>query len=604
MNINRITGLASGLDTQQMIQDLMKAHRKPLDKLKQQRQLLEWKREDFRSINSSLLSFRQNAVFPMRLSSTFLARSALSSNTSVVTATANTAAANATYSVSVTSLATTAYKTSTVPVSAASGNKVDPGQSLWSQRAKFGDTNFNWKMEAVSGETIAGTDSASYQLANTWVTSGSAAVKVVLAGGGEQAYTVYYSEADYNTGLEVHKVWLNTETGALQFNQVIATGDTIEANYEYNTRTFDFDVTTYKQDGTAVNKTIEVSAVTDTLHAVLNRISADTDLGLTAFYEGSADKVSLSTTRTGNNNALGDEIKLGTTGFLAQVLRLGDAVEVGGTNAVLNINGLDIVRATNEFTVNDVNFTLKGSGTATVTVRGDTESVFQSIKAFIDGYNSLLDQFNGKLQEKRFQDYLPLLEDDPARENLTEKQIDQWQEKARSGLLRGDSILDSIVTRLRNDVFSSVSGLDPSLNHLTHIGIKIGSREEHGRLVIDEGKLRAAIEQDPEGVARIFNKNGSTSAEEGIGRRLYNYLDSAIKRVTAHSGSSATSSLYDQSWLGRQIDALGTQVSRTEQRLEKLENRYWKQFSALEQAIARTNSQSMWLMQQMGSGQT
>ncbi|MHB8184112.1 MAG: flagellar filament capping protein FliD, partial [Candidatus Desulforudaceae bacterium] len=183
---------------------------------------------------------------------------------------------------------------------------------------------------------------------------------------------------------------------------------------------------------------------------------------------------------------------------------MGNAVEVGGTNAVLNINGLDIVRATNEFTVNDVNFTPKGSGTATVTVRGDTESVFQSIKAFIDGYNSLLDQFNGKLQEKRFQDYLPLLEDDPARENLTEKQIDQWQEKARSGLLRGDSILDSIVTRLRNDVFSSVSGLDPSLNHLTQIGIKIGSREERGKLVIDEAKLRAAIEQDPEGVARIF----------------------------------------------------------------------------------------------------
>jgi flagellar hook-associated protein 2 len=36
--------------------------------------------------------------------------------------------------------------------------------------------------------------------------------------------------------------------------------------------------------------------------------------------------------------------------------------------------------------------------------------------------------------------------------------------------------------------------------------------------------------------------------------------------------------------------------------LEVKENYYWKQFTAMEQAIQKSNSQSGWLTQQMGGG--
>lgn len=515
MSINRISGLATGLDTQQMIRDLMKTHRKPVDRLRQERQVLEWRREDYRGINSALLAFRNNTVFPMQLDSTFLAKTAASSNPAAVTATATPAAANADYTVTVTSLATTAHKTSAGAVSASSADKVNPEATLWSQRAKFFDTNFRWNPDG---------------------------------------------------------------------------------------HTFDFSLTTFNHDGTSNNKTFTVDAHTETLNGVLARISADRALGLTAFYEHSSDRVSISTTRTGDNNAAGHEIGVGTTGFLAEVLRLGTAAEQGGTNAMVTLNGLDVTRPTNNFTLNNVHFSLKATGTAALSVRGDTTSVLEQIKGFINAYNSVLDSLNGKLREERFRDYLPILDNDPAREHMTEKQIDQWEQKARSGLLRHDSILSGIVSRLRTDVFTPVAGLSASLNQLTRIGITPGSFADQGKLVIDEARLRQAIDQDPEGVARIFNQSGATNEERGIGHRLYGYLDASVKQLTIRAGSSTQASSYDPSWLGRQIGMLGEQVQRSEERLQKLEDRYWKQFTALEQAISRMNAQSAWLAQQFGGG--
>ncbi|MBE0467414.1 MAG: flagellar filament capping protein FliD [Candidatus Desulforudis sp.] len=527
MSLTRIGGLATGIDTYQMIQDLMKAHRKPVDKLLQQRQVLQWRQEDYRGINAALLNFRNAVVSPLRFNGTFQAKTVESSNTAVVTATAPSTAATAIYDVTVHELATTAYRTSRQSITRDGAEKIDPDATLWSQYEleKFDDS---WTIDP-------------------------------------------------------------------------------------ETKTFEFSLTTYNQDGTTNNNTFVVDATQKSLNEVLADINNAGELKLTVFYDATADMVSISTKHTGDNNAGGYEIGLDLDGegqeigFLAQALQLGNVageaeIEQGGTNAQATVNGMTIERAGNIFTLNDVNFSLKAAGSSTVTVRGDTDAVFQQIKNFIDEYNKLLDLINGKLQEERFRDYLPLLDDDPARDNMTERQIDQWEQKARSGLLRHDTILSGIVNRMRADVFSPVAGLDESLNHLMHIGITVGSFADQGKLIIDEAKLRNAIEQDPADVAKLFNQSGATTEEQGIGHRLYGYLDTAVKRVTAQAGSSTYTSSYDPSWLGRQISGLDERVHRAEARLERLEDRYWKQFTALERAINQMNTQSMWLMQQFGGG--
>ncbi|MBC7345715.1 MAG: hypothetical protein H5U03_09915, partial [Clostridia bacterium] len=48
--VNRVAGLVSGLETQKIVEDLMKIARIPLDRIVQERKILEWRQEDYRAI--------------------------------------------------------------------------------------------------------------------------------------------------------------------------------------------------------------------------------------------------------------------------------------------------------------------------------------------------------------------------------------------------------------------------------------------------------------------------------------------------------------------------------------------------------------------------
>ncbi|WP_217562099.1 flagellar filament capping protein FliD [Paenibacillus sp. GbtcB18] len=100
-------GMASGLDTDKMIKDLMKVERMPLDKLKQQKQLISWKRDEYRDMNSSLTSIR-SIIDKMRFSSGYNKQAASSSNTGVVAATTTSTAVSGSYTIEVDKLASSA----------------------------------------------------------------------------------------------------------------------------------------------------------------------------------------------------------------------------------------------------------------------------------------------------------------------------------------------------------------------------------------------------------------------------------------------------------------------------------------------------------------
>src|SRR5690606_4034431 len=81
--VMRIGGLASGMDTDAIIKQLMEAQRIPLTKLAQKKQQLEWKRDDFRALNNKILEFR-NAAFDMKLQSSYLTKKVASSAENIV----------------------------------------------------------------------------------------------------------------------------------------------------------------------------------------------------------------------------------------------------------------------------------------------------------------------------------------------------------------------------------------------------------------------------------------------------------------------------------------------------------------------------------------
>lgn len=363
------------------------------------------------------------------------------------------------------------------------------------------------------------------------------------------------------------------------------------------TTTLELKITTYDPDGTLNSQTFTVDTAVDSLNDVLARINAGTSLGVTAFYESSTDKVVISTKRTGDYSTNEIEIEDVADTFARGTLSLSATAQ--GKNAVVDINGLTgIQQYENTFTLNNVTFSLKkttGTDSVLVTITSDTDEIFDTIKNFIEQYNSLIETINEELTEERYPNYLPLTAEQ--KEQLTDKQIEQWEEKARSGLLRNDPILRDVVYHLRRALTTPVSGLE-KCDSIFDIGIGTGFYWEGGKLYVNEEKLREAISSDPEAVMNLFTASGDAFETQGLGVRVYNELNNAIDQITGQAGYPDSFSLYDNSFISRQIRDLNDRIQATEEHLAKLEDRYWRQFTALESALAAMQAQSNWLMMQ------
>jgi len=498
----KIGGLVSGIDTDSIVKSLMAAQRAPVDKLKQQKQILQWQQEDYREINTSLRSFRDK-VFTVKLQSTFLAKSAVSSNDNAVTANAGTSASQGIYSVTV--------------------NQLAEGVLKGSQAALADEKNTN-------GTTKT--------LAEQFGLSGSVSFTLEGSGGSEE---------------------------------------------------FTFDTST------------------DTIYTVVSKINK-ASLGITASYDATLNRFFLSTTTTGSSakikvtgdtsNFLSDS---GGTGDNTLKLLLQSETTYSGQDAQFNFgDATDLTSATNTVTVNGITLNLKqgGGATSTITVTSNVDSAVSAIKDFVTSYNEIIDKINSKLSETRYRDYSPLT--DEQKDEMSKDEIEKWEKFARSGLLRNDTILSGIVTGMRNTMNSSVTGLT-AYSTLSSIGITTGLYSEKGKLYLDEDKLRAALQESPEEVMKLFTNSSDTESEEGLAVRLYNQVNNGISSIAAKAGSNSTYSLVDNSIIGKRLAEIDEEVEEWEDRLDKIEERYWQQFTAMEEAISKMNAQSAWLSQLFSS---
>ncbi|WP_078414312.1 flagellar hook-associated protein 2 [Priestia abyssalis] len=500
----RIGGLASGMDTNQIISDLMKAERIPLDKLIQKKQLLEWQRDDYRNMNKALAELDTVIFDGVFKQSAFLKKTLTSSDNSKVTATALNASANTTSTVEVIDLAKSA----------------------------------------------------------TWKTTGAVA-------------------------------FAPPASGSLSF-------------------------VVKDPDGTA-ERTVNISlAPTDTVDDFVAKINGS-NLGVTAMNQKIYDEVSKEYKDTivfsNNKTGAGGYINITDSGTKTFMTNLGfqfngDTLTTDplnrGTDAVVKINGYQMQQKSNNFTLNGINYTLKNktnTGEAiSISTSTDVDGIFDMIKKFVDKYNEVISKINGELKEERYRDFAPLT--DEQKEAMEEKEIDLWEEKAKSGMLRNDSILSGGLSQMRSDLYAGLkdgTAITAGFSQLAEIGITTSSNYlDRGKLVIDETKLREKIQENPTAVYELFNHNGTTSESKGIARRLRDTIKNTIGKVEERAGNSSWTN--QQFSLGRNLSDIAKSMDRYEDRLTKIEDRYWRQFTAMEKAVQQANTQSSYLMQQFSGG--
>ncbi|MFK3986624.1 flagellar filament capping protein FliD [Exiguobacterium mexicanum] len=549
----RFGGLASGIDTDTIIKQLMQVERVPVDKLEQKKQTTEWKRDAYREINRSLMTMRNSAV-DLMFSRNFLAKTASSSDTSRVEVTSSPSSGNAALEIrSVENLATSASHI--VQLRDKNNNLVTRETA-----AKDLDLEINTKIQTFTGSP-------------TEVTLDSK-----MNDGGKLFIN--------NVELLPTEYTYDSATGKVTFNSQIAEG--AELKYESG-----FKIEYINKDGgTPAELTIGADAK---FSDVITQLSSK-DTNFSAFFNEASGELALTHRNTGSGSTIA------FTGAAATFFNASVASDIKGEDAVFNVNGIQLTRSSNTVIIDNMTITLKSEFKAadnptpvTLLAATDTQKIFDNIKGFVDKYNETIDLMNKKVREERFRSFTPLTQ--AQRDELSEDEIKKWEDKAMSGMLRGDTIVRSAMDTMRSKWSStSVSTNDDTMQQLFQIGLATGADfTSGGKIELNEEKLKAAIENDPEQVYQLF-----TNAESGLLPQIRDAATnsrSSITRIAGADGAGAPT--YS---MGREMNAIDTRIQRLNDLLVDKENAYYRRFAAMETAMNQANSQAASLQQFLGGG--
>lgn len=352
------------------------------------------------------------------------------------------------------------------------------------------------------------------------------------------------------------------------------------------------------------DKEIEIKEE-DTVADLMERIKKET--GVTVSYQSLGDKF----TFTAKEEGATGQVKLDKNaaelfGFAKETEKTGQdaeiAVKYGDSGEVITL-----YRSSNSFNLDGLTVSVNGtfgnyvtepdgtenwtSEAVTFDAKADTEKAVDTIKKMVEEYNEILELVNKEASTRPDRSYAPLTSEQ--KKELGEDEAKIYEEKAKEGILFGDSDLRALSRDLRY-IISSVDQ-----EELRKIGISTsGSYADNGKLEFDENKFKAALEADPQHVQELFTK------ENGIADNMRDVFDKyarttgATKGVLVEKAGSVKSPLsITRNAIYKQMEAIDKIIAGLERRKTLEEDRYIKQFTSLESLISQMNSQSSWLSQ-------
>lgn len=274
---------------------------------------------------------------------------------------------------------------------------------------------------------------------------------------------------------------------------------------------------------------------------------------------------------------------------------LGAASKIKGTNAKLELNGAEFESNTNSFNINGSTYTINHMPAdpdqeISVSTTTDYESVYNVVKDMLKEFNSLINEMSKLYNADSAKGYDPLT--DEQRENMSEKEITEWEDKIKGALLRKDETLGGVMN-VMTDIINQGFEVNGKKMYLADFGISTlgyfeADENERYALHIDgdsadgvtsgkEDKLKAMIASDPEAVTDFF-----TSFAGELYKSLYSKM-----------GSSTYSSIYkvyNDKQLKSDNSELKTKIAELEDQLKAREDKYYKLFSRMETNLASINS--------------
>lgn len=189
---------------------------------------------------------------------------------------------------------------------------------------------------------------------------------------------------------------------------------------------------------------------------------------------------------------------------------------------------------------------------------------------------------------------------------MKDKEIEEYENKIKSGLLRSDSTLSSL-RGIFSTTMSSGIKIGDKTYYLSDFGIGTGSyfntpdNEKHAlhidgdkddNLTKDKAdKLSEMIASNPELVTQFFTK---------LSQDFYSKLDGVSKSV---DGYRSYGSFYDDKKMKSDYDGYKKTISSLEEKANDYEDKLYRQFSSMEAALANLQKKSSALAGLLGTSQ-
>lgn len=659
----RMTGLISGLDTETLITQMISGHKTKVENAQKEQTKLKWKKEAWSSLNTKLYSFYTGALSNFKSVGTYKAKKVESTDDSKIKVTSSNSAVNGVHTLSVKQLASSAYLTgaslqnkafNTTSYVAAENADVKLSDL---KDSKGYDLELDGKSFEISYKTT-GPDGQETTVTKTITAQAG-------SDGTLQSVIDNMNQSLKDEGINM-TVSYNATKGALEFvnntaQEVKGADGTVtgyEGGIDYTLKTADDDAAKalgISKDGVTVSQkksdageniltmssAFHVKAVSDTAAAVTGSTKL-TDMGIadgtsytmTVGSGSDAKTYTYTIDQTTTLKSLAAQFsKMGVTASYDEkqgrffvnsaesgaaydftltadnadaVSKLGldaaSATKVDAADAIVVYNGATFQQASNNFSLNGLNFTINDVTTAKdeqgnikdnpirMTVTTDTDTIYNAVKSFVKEYNSLIKEMNTLYNADRAKDYEPLTSDE--KENMSEKEIEEWEQKIKDSLLRRDDKLSSLTSSMRTTLNKSVeytnTNGETKRYSLASFGINTGRWNEYGQLHINgdpddadykdyDDKLRAAIEEDPGALIQTLST---------LGGELYTNFQKAMKS----SDYSSALTFYDDKQMDKEISNYDDRIAKLQEKMNDVEDRYYKQFAAMESALAKLQS--------------
>jgi flagellar hook-associated protein 2 len=334
----------------------------------------------------------------------------------------------------------------------------------------------------------------------------------------------------------------------------------------------------------AINgKTFSFSKDT-TLQTFLNTINNDKDANVTIKYSRLTDSFTISSNVGGEDGSVLIRNISGNAFGENGAFQIAEGLVKNGVNAKAVINNTEITRSTNDFTIDGVTFSLRDetAGKTHFLVERDYSATVDTVKSFVEAYNKLTKQLKDLLMEDdHSRKYPPLT--DAQKKDMKDSEIEAWEKMAKSGLLRNNTTIRSLLNTLRGAFFTALGGTG---QNMSSIGITTAGYFEAnaGQLVVDEEKLLKALENDGESVVKMFT--GNDAAQKGLIYRFRDAFTLARKNIA-----------YNVDEINDKIKGFDRVILQLSRRYDEISDKFYSKFAAMETALARLNSQAGFISQ-------